>query len=69
MSLAGLEEGVAQTMRVVCNGGGTFYGRFFACDKHHGMVDIDHAIPWSCDTFYYTLAEKLGIDTIAKVRH
>jgi penicillin-binding protein 2 len=30
------------------------------------MVDIDHAIPWSCDTFFYTLAEKLGIDTIAK---
>ena len=66
MSLAGLEEGVAQDMRVMCNGGGTFYGRFFACDHHHGMVDIDHAIPWSCDTYYYTLAEKLGIDTIAK---
>jgi penicillin-binding protein 2 len=66
MSLAGLEEGVAQVMHVVCNGGGTFFGRFFACDKHHGMVDIDHAIPWSCDTFYYTLAERLGIDTIAK---
>jgi penicillin-binding protein 2 len=66
MSLAGLEESVAQTMRVMCNGGATFYGHFFACDHHHGMVDIDHAIPWSCDTFYYTLAEKLGIDTIAK---
>jgi penicillin-binding protein 2 len=66
MSLAGLEEGIAQTMHVACNGGGTFYGHFFACDKHHGMVDIDHAIPWSCDTFYYTMAEKLGIDTIAK---
>jgi penicillin-binding protein 2 len=66
MSLAGLEEGVAQSMRVMCNGGRTFYGRFFACDKHHGMVDIDHGIEWSCDTFYYTLAEKLGIDTIAK---
>ena len=66
MSLAGLQEGVAQVMHVVCNGGATFYGHFFACDKHHGMVDIDHAIPWSCDTFYYTLAEKLGIDTIAK---
>jgi penicillin-binding protein 2 len=66
MSLAGLEEGIAQDMRVMCNGGGTFYGRFFACDHHHGMVDIDHAIPWSCDTYYYTLAEKLGIDTIAK---
>ena len=66
MSLAGLEENVVQTMHVMCNGGGTFYGHFFACDKHHGMVDIDHAIPWSCDTFYYTLANKLGIDTIAK---
>ncbi len=30
------------------------------------MVDIDNAIPWSCDTFYYTLANRLGIDTIAK---
>ncbi len=66
MSLAGLEEGVAQAMRVNCAGGGTFFGHFFGCDKHHGMVDINHAIPWSCDTFYYTLAEKLGIDTIAK---
>jgi penicillin-binding protein 2 len=66
MSFAGLEEGVAQDMHVVCNGGGTFFGHFFACDKHHGMVDIDHAIPWSCDTFYYNLAERLGIDTIAK---
>jgi penicillin-binding protein 2 len=66
MSLAGLQEGVAQVMHVFCAGGGTFYGHFFGCDKHHGMVDIDHAIPWSCDTFYYTLAERLGIDTIAK---
>ena len=66
MSFAGLEEGVAQAMHVMCAGGGTFFGHFFACDKHHGMVDIEHAIPWSCDTFYYTLAEKLGIDTIAK---
>ena len=66
MSLAGLQENVAQDLKVMCNGGGTFYGHFFACDKRHGMVDIDHAIPWSCDTYYYTLAEKLGIDTIAK---
>lgn len=66
MSLAGLQENAAQDMHVNCAGGATFYGHFFACDKHHGSVDIEHAIPWSCDTFYYTLAEKLGIDTIAK---
>jgi penicillin-binding protein 2 len=66
MSLAGLQENVAQTMHVNCAGGGIFYGQFHACDKHHGMVDIQNAIPWSCDTFYYTLAAKLGIDTIAR---
>ena len=66
MSVAGLQEGVAQNMHVFCNGGATFYGQFHACDRHHGMVDIEHAIPWSCDTFYYTLADKLGIDTIAR---
>lgn len=66
MTLAGLQESAAQDMRVVCNGGATFYGHFFACDKHHGLVDIRNALPYSCDTFYYTLANKLGIDTIAK---
>jgi penicillin-binding protein 2 len=37
-----------------------------ACDRHHGAVDINNAIPDSFDTFYYTLADKLGIDRIAK---
>ncbi len=66
MSVAGLQEGVAQSMHVPCNGGATFYGHFFSCDRNHGMVDINNAIPYSCDTFYYTLANRLGIDTMAK---
>ena len=66
MTLAGLQENVAQDMHVECNGGADFYGHFFACDKHHGAVDIHSALPYSCDTFYYTLANKLGIDTIAR---
>ena len=66
MSAAGLQEGVAQDMHVNCVGGGSFYGRFFHCDRHHGVLNIEQAIPLSCDTFFYTLAQKLGIDTIAK---
>ncbi len=66
MSVAGLQEQVAQTLHVQCNGGASFYGHFFACDAHHGNVTIANAIPYSCDTFYYTLANRLGIDTIAK---
>ena len=66
MSVAGLEEGVAQDMHVSCSGGLSFYGHFYGCDKHHGAVDINNAIPYSCDSFYYTLANRLGIDTIAR---
>ena len=66
MSVAGLEEGIARTEHVNCGGGIDFYGHYYHCDKRHGAVDIDHAIPWSCDVFYYVLAQRLGIDTIAK---
>jgi len=69
MSLAGLENNVAQNLNVNCTGGANFYGRFFACDKRHGFVDILHAIPLSCDTYYYTLAERLGIEKIAYWAH
>ena len=66
MSVAGLEENVAQTLKVNCQGGASFYGRFFACDARHGNVDIHNAIPLSCDTYYYTLAQRLGITKIAE---
>ena len=68
MATAGWQEGIAQTLNVHCNGGATFYGRHFGCwlKGGHGEVDLDKAIYQSCDVFFYTLAEKLGIDRIAK---
>jgi penicillin-binding protein 2 len=71
MSVAGLQEGIAQEMKVTCNGGAVFYGRYFKCwvqEEHrtHGVVDITKGIYQSCDVFFYTLAEKLGISRIAK---
>ncbi len=67
MSAAGLQEGVAQDLRVHCPGGASFYGHYFKCWQKggHGEVDITKAIYQSCDVFFYTLAEKLGIDKIA----
>jgi len=58
MSAAGLQEGVAQDMHVNCVGGGTFYGRFFHCDRHHGVLNISQAIPLSCDTFFLHAGSK-----------
>jgi penicillin-binding protein 2 len=71
MATAGLQEGIAQDMKVNCAGGASFYGRYFKCwvvadHRVHGPVDISKAIYQSCDVFFYTLAEKLGIGRIAK---
>ena len=68
MSVAGWQEGIGQTLKVHCNGGATFYGRRFGCwvKSGHGEVTLERAIYQSCDVFFYTLAEKLGIDRIAK---
>jgi penicillin-binding protein 2 len=71
MATAGLQEGIAQDMHVNCSGGATFYGRYFKCwvvaeHRVHGEVDISKAIYQSCDVFFYTLAERLGIGRIAK---
>ncbi|HEY2394049.1 MAG TPA: penicillin-binding protein 2 [Candidatus Angelobacter sp.] len=71
MSVAGLQEGIAQTLRVNCGGGGVFFGRYFNCwvkgeHRVHGPVDISKGIYQSCDVFFYTLAERLGIEKIAK---
>src|SRR5438445_4121963 len=68
MSVAGWQEGVAQSLNVHCNGGANFYGRRFGCwvKQGHGAVDLTKAIYQSCDVFFYTLAEKLGIGRIAK---
>ncbi|MBX6361458.1 MAG: penicillin-binding protein 2 [Acidobacterium ailaaui] len=71
MAAAGLEEGVAQDLNVHCSGGAVFYGRYFKCWVHggHGEVNITKGIYQSCDVFFYTLAEKLGIEKIAKWAH
>ena len=71
MATAGLQTGIAQDMHVNCSGGATFYGRYFKCwvvaeHRVHGSVEISKAIYQSCDVFFYTLAEKLGIEKIAE---
>jgi penicillin-binding protein 2 len=68
MSVAGWQEGIAQDLHVNCTGSAEFYGRRFGCwVKHgHGPVELEKAIYESCDVFFYTLAEKLGIERIAK---
>jgi len=69
VALAGLEEGViTPDFHVSCAGHATFYGRPFACWKKggHGTLDLRRAIEQSCDVYFYTVANMVGIDKINK---
>ena len=69
IATAALEEGVITPERqIYCPGGGTFYGRFFKCHLAggHGYVDLRHALEKSCNTYFYTVGDMLGIDRIHK---
>lgn len=67
VATAALEEGViTPEHQVYCPGGGTFYGRFFQCLGKHGYVDLRHAIEKSCNTYFYTVGNMLGVDKMYK---
>ncbi len=70
MALAALETGnITPETTYNCAGGGTFYGRFYHCDKHHGTLNLHQAIALSCDTYFYNVGVKMGIDDIAYYGH
>ena len=69
MALAALELGKRTPQYAIADPGFyTFGGHTFRDDKKggHGMVDMYKSIVQSCDTYYYALANDMGIDNIAR---
>src|SRR5438874_7379922 len=69
VALAGLEEGIiTPDFHAHCAGHANFYGRDFKCWKKggHGSIDLRHAIEQSCDVYFYTVANMVGVDKINK---
>ncbi|HEV8582295.1 MAG TPA: penicillin-binding protein 2 [Thermoanaerobaculia bacterium] len=69
METAGLTEAVFNEHTAVgCSGAKSFYGRPFRCWRvgGHGMVNAHSALKLSCDVYFYTLGQKMGIERIAR---
>ncbi len=69
MATAAIEEGLINPFtRIHCGGGVQFGGHYFRCWKKggHGAVDLHEALVQSCDVFFYQLAQRMQIDTIAR---
>lgn len=52
--------------RIHCPGSYWFKGRQYRCHKKsgHGSVDLRSALIQSCDVYFYTMGQRLGVDTI-----
>jgi penicillin-binding protein 2 len=69
MALAGLTSGKRNPQQAISDPGYfNFGGHVFRDDKvgGHGSVDMYKSIVVSCDTYYYVLANDLGIDGISR---
>ena len=69
VATAALEEGIINPFtRLHCGGGLQFGNHYFRCWKKggHGSLNVHEALVQSCDVFFYQVAQRLGIDTIAR---
>ncbi len=69
LALAALQDGKRTPQQTIVDPGYfSFGGHIFHDDKPggHGIVDLHKALVVSCDTYFYMLANDLGIERIAK---
>lgn len=72
VAAAALEAGVVnQHTKVYCSGSYRLGNRRYGCWKKegHGDVDLRKALQQSCDVYFYTVGNTLGIDRIAHFAH
>jgi penicillin-binding protein 2 len=70
MAIAGLETGnIDENTTFNCPGGATFFGHFYKCHSVHGSVSLHKGLTQSCDSYFYNVGNKMGIDDIAYYAH
>ncbi|WP_299326357.1 penicillin-binding protein 2 [Parasphingopyxis sp.] len=65
-ALALLEAGVDPEESIYCDGGYTLGNRRFRCLGVHGWVNMHQAIARSCNTYFYAMSRRVGIQRIAE---
>tara|TARA_B100000579_G_scaffold401347_1_gene383758 strand:+ start:1692 stop:3566 length:1875 start_codon:yes stop_codon:yes gene_type:complete len=69
VALSALENGIINTkFTVKCTGKTEMYGQTYHCwkKKGHGFVSFRDAMKQSCDTYFYEIARKLGVDKLSE---
>ena len=64
-SLALQAAGIDPDESIHCPGGYALGNRFFRCLGRHGTVNMRRAIAKSCNTYFYSMGNRIGYDRIA----
>ena len=67
VALSALENNIInKDFQVKCTGKIEMYGQTYHCwkKKGHGVVNLKEAMKQSCDTYFYEIARKLGVDRL-----
>lgn len=64
-ALALLADGIEPEETVFCGGGYRLGNRVFRCLGRHGTVNLKRAIAKSCNTYFYSMGNRIGYDKIA----
>ena len=67
VALSALENNIInKDFKVNCTGKIEMYGQTYHCwkKKGHGVVNLKGAMKQSCDTYFYEIARKLGVDRL-----
>ena len=67
VALSALENNViSPNFKVRCTGKIEMYGQTYHCwkEKGHGVVDLRTAIKRSCDSYFYEMSRRLGVDRL-----
>ena len=67
VAFSALENGIInENFKVKCTGKIEMYGQTYHCwkKKGHGVVSLKNAMKQSCDTYFYEIARKLGVDRL-----
>jgi len=69
VALTALEAGINPKTRVHCNGHYQYGKRAFHCWKEggHGSLDMTDAIMHSCNTYFFTMGNQIGIEKLANM--
>ena len=69
VALSALENNIInKDFKVNCTGKIEMYGQTYHCwkKKGHGVVNLKRAMKQSCDTYFYEIARKLGVDRLSE---